>query len=106
MEVLRENRGTLLAMLEAFLYDPLLHWTVCLRASSALVSLLKSPGEQHLIYGKQAGAEQRQARSERSWSAGTVRPAQPATHHAQPHSERGACLYAKRRGLGRVPPDR
>lgn len=28
MDVLRENRGTLLAMLEAFLYDPLLHWTV------------------------------------------------------------------------------
>ena len=28
MEVLRENADILLAMLEAFLYDPLLSWTV------------------------------------------------------------------------------
>ena len=28
MEVLRESRSSLLAMLEAFLYDPLLSWTV------------------------------------------------------------------------------
>lgn len=28
MEVLRDNRSSLLAMLEAFLYDPLLSWTV------------------------------------------------------------------------------
>ena len=28
MGVLRESRSTLLAMLEAFLYDPLLSWTV------------------------------------------------------------------------------
>lgn len=29
MGVLRDNRSSLLAMLEAFLYDPLLSWTVC-----------------------------------------------------------------------------
>lgn len=28
MEVMRESRSSLLAMLEAFLYDPLLSWTV------------------------------------------------------------------------------
>lgn len=28
MEVLRESRDIILAMLEAFLYDPLLSWTV------------------------------------------------------------------------------
>ena len=34
MGVMRESRSTLLAMLEAFLYDPLLSWTVGLKILS------------------------------------------------------------------------
>lgn len=34
MGVLRNNRSSLLAMLEAFLYDPLLSWTVRLLAGT------------------------------------------------------------------------
>ncbi len=30
MRVMRDSRSSLLAMLEAFLYDPLLSWTVCI----------------------------------------------------------------------------
>ncbi len=33
MGVLRDSRSSLLAMLEAFLYDPLLSWTVSFRTS-------------------------------------------------------------------------
>ena len=33
MEVLRENSDIILAMLEAFLYDPLLSWTVSVLSS-------------------------------------------------------------------------
>ena len=35
MEVLRENRDIILAMLEAFLYDPLLSWTVSFHTPSS-----------------------------------------------------------------------
>jgi hypothetical protein len=42
MSVLRENRGSLLAMLEAFLYDPLLSWTVSLIFLSSLTLPLSS----------------------------------------------------------------
>ena len=38
MSVLRENRGSLLAMLEAFLYDPLLSWTVSIFPSPSFTS--------------------------------------------------------------------
>lgn len=38
MGVLRNNRSSLLAMLEAFLYDPLLSWTVRLHSLSEVPS--------------------------------------------------------------------
>ncbi|ORX39339.1 hypothetical protein BD324DRAFT_577344 [Kockovaella imperatae] len=45
MGVLRESRSTLLAMLEAFLYDPLLSWTV----SHLHDSVLTAPGQCNAI---------------------------------------------------------
>lgn len=41
MSAIREARGTILAMLEAFLYDPLLSWTVS--GISSLLRLINNP---------------------------------------------------------------
>lgn len=44
MDVLRDSRSTLLAMLEAFLYDPLLSWTVSTATLKHASSMIESRG--------------------------------------------------------------
>lgn len=44
MGVLRDSRSSLLAMLEAFLYDPLLSWTVSSRYRNALIQSSSASG--------------------------------------------------------------
>lgn len=49
MEVLRESRDIILAMLEAFLYDPLLSWTVGASPPSKRPSELTRSGQSRPI---------------------------------------------------------
>lgn len=43
MSVMRDGRSTLMAMLEAFLYDPLLSWTVSLSHESSTLTVSRPP---------------------------------------------------------------
>jgi FKBP12-rapamycin complex-associated protein len=45
MEVLRTNADIILAMLEAFLYDPLLSWTVSSELRNSVVKVADAAGE-------------------------------------------------------------